>query len=92
MKNNQLHKYFHNQLLMYNQFQIFNLINSIIHYMCPKKRQFAKMCTMIQKMSHFDMHSPYWKPYENMKKEKKIDDHHWDCLAMQNPSFDIMHL
>jgi hypothetical protein len=47
---------------------------------------------MTQKMSHFDVHSSYWKPYENMKNEKKIDDHHWDCLAMHSPSFDIVHL
>ncbi len=77
---------------MYNQFQIFNLISFIICYKCQKKRHFAKMCTMIQKMNHFDVHSPYWKPYEKMKKEKKIDDHHWDCLAMQSLSFDILHL
>jgi len=53
---------------------------------------FAKMCIMIFKMSHFDVHSPYWKPYENMKKKKKINYHHWDCLAMQSASFDIVHL
>jgi hypothetical protein len=26
------------------------------------------------------------------KRKRKIDDHHWDCLAMQSPSFDIVHL
>jgi hypothetical protein len=44
--------------LMYNQFQILNLISFIIHYKCPKKGHFAKMGTMIQKVSHHNVHSP----------------------------------
>jgi hypothetical protein len=44
--------------LMYNQFQILNLISFIINYKCPKKGHFAKMGTVIQKVSHHNVHSP----------------------------------
>jgi len=45
------------KLLMYNQFQILNLISFIICYKCPKKGHFAKMAILTQKMSHFNVHS-----------------------------------
>jgi hypothetical protein len=46
------------KLLMYNQFQILNLISFIIHYRCPKRGYFAKMGNETQKMSHLSVHSP----------------------------------
>jgi hypothetical protein len=46
------------KLLMYNQFQILNLINFIC-YRCPKKGNCAKIGTMTQKVSHLSVHSPF---------------------------------
>jgi len=67
------------KLLMYNQFQIFNLINFIIHYMCPKKRHFAKMCTMIQK------NEPLWHAFtllETIWKHEKRKKNRWSRLGL----------
>jgi len=44
---------------MYNHFQILNLISFIIHYRCSKKGHSTNMGTMTQKMSHFNVHSPF---------------------------------
>jgi hypothetical protein len=46
------------KLLMYNQFQILNLISFIIRYRCPKKGHFSKMGIVIQKVNHLNVHSP----------------------------------
>jgi hypothetical protein len=46
------------KLLMYNQFQILNLISFIIHYRCPKKGHFTKVGIVIQKVRHLSVHSP----------------------------------
>jgi len=46
------------RLLLYNQFQIFNLISFIICYRCPKKEHFAKVDIVMQKMNHLNVHSP----------------------------------
>ncbi len=54
------------RLLIYNQFQILNLINFIICYMCPKKEHFAKMGIAIQKVNHLSVHSPCFNCDKNL--------------------------
>jgi hypothetical protein len=54
------------RLLIYNQFQIFNLISFIICYRCPKKGHFAKLGIVIQKVNHLSMHSPYFRCDKNL--------------------------
>ncbi len=56
------------KLLMYNQFQILNLISFIDRYKCPKKMHSTKMGTMIQKMNHLSVHSPLGKFDSNYMK------------------------
>jgi hypothetical protein len=69
------------KLLMYNQFQILNLISFIICYRCPKKRHFTKMCIMTQKVSHLNVHSPIQVIQLNFKKIL-IMDHGWSLAKM----------
>jgi len=46
------------KLLMFNQFQILNLISFIIHYRRPKKGHSTKVGIVTQKVKHFSVHSP----------------------------------
>jgi hypothetical protein len=46
------------KFLIYNQFQILNLISFIIRYMCPKKGHSTKMGIVIQKVNQLNVHSP----------------------------------
>jgi len=58
LKNNYILGIFIIKLLMYNQFQILNLISFIIRYRCSKRRHSTKMGNVTQKMSHLNVHSP----------------------------------
>jgi hypothetical protein len=63
------------KLLMYNQFQILNLISFIICYKCPKKGHFLKMGTMTQKINHLNVHSP-WIDYMEVL-DRALCYHYW---------------
>jgi len=57
LKNNYINIFIIN-LLIYNQFQILNLISFYYLLKVSKERAFCKIGIMIQKMSHLSVHSP----------------------------------
>jgi hypothetical protein len=60
--------------LMYNQFQKKRLVSFIVCYRCPKKRNFAKMGIVTQKVIHLNVHSPTF---------NNIGIWHQSCILVQ---------